>query len=132
MAPQEHIAGDNECSVGAIPFTLAEPGDEASRMKHKKVIIEDEDQIVNTMDAITCTVETKLCKAIIKCTGETKEVKEFDQLRKLLKAKKHALYDTKVQKYKILQKEIKITVAKSLRFYTNELFDFEKQCNVYS
>ena len=41
-------------------------------MKHKKVIIEDEDQIVNTMDAITCTVETKLCKAIIKCTGETR------------------------------------------------------------
>ena len=126
VAPQEHIAGDNECSVGAIPFTLAEPGDEASRMKHKKVIIEDEDQIVNTMDAITCTVETKLSKAIIKCTGETKEVKEFDQLRKLLKAKKHAPYDTNVQKYKILQKEIKITVAKSLRFYTNELFDFEK------
>eukprot|EP00731_Ephydatia_muelleri_P037223 Em0421g4a len=90
-----------------------EPGDEASRMKHKKVTIEDEDQIVNTMDAITCTVETKLCKAIIKCTGETKEVKEFDQLRKLLKAKKHAPYDTNVQKYKILQKEIKITVAKS-------------------
>ena len=126
VAVQEQIVGDKESSVDAIPSTLAlaEPGDEASSMKHKKVMIEDED--VTTMDTITCTVETKLCQAIIKCTGETKQVKEFDHLRKLLKTKKHAPHDTNVQKYKMLQKQIKITVVKLLRFYTNELFDFEK------
>ena len=51
--------------VAAIPSTpstlaLAEPGDEASCMEHKNVMI-----VINKMDSITCTVETKLCKVIV-------------------------------------------------------------------
>ena len=74
MAAQEQIAGDKECSVDAIPSTLASinaipstlalAGDEASFIKHTKVVIEDEDEIVNTVDSITCIVETKLCRPL--------------------------------------------------------------------
>ena len=39
-------------------------------MKHKKVMIEEEDEIVfNTIDSITCTFEIKLCKSIVLYTN---------------------------------------------------------------
>ena len=46
-----------------LPYLHAKPGDEASCKKHKNVTIEE--IVFNTMDSITCTVETKLCKAIV-------------------------------------------------------------------
>ena len=109
-------------SHSVIP--LPQHGDEASSLMHK-VIHDPCEELESTVDS-ALTVETKLCKAIVKCTGETEEVKEFYRLIKFLKGKQNSNeHHMNVQKYKDLQKKIKITVVKLQRLYNKELADCE-------
>ena len=54
------------------------------------------DTIMTTSHSIlppAYSIETKLCKALIKCTGYNKDIKELDELRKCLKMKKQQKHD---------------------------------------
>ena len=84
-------------------------------------------------------VETKLCKAIEKCTGPIDELRKLDLLRKLLKDRKHKRQQLKfedINTYQHLLSQLKMTIIKKkenimfLLKHTNKTSIFNKDVSL--
>ena len=74
-------------------------------------------------------VETKLCKAIEKCTGPIDELRKLDLLRKLLKDRKHKRQQLKIEDintYQHLLSQLKMTIIKKKREYNVSIKTYEQ------